>query len=430
MTRHAILVRRNLVFAALTAAFLLVVLLRPSATSAVRSKENLTPLFPDLKAEDARAISVVRKETKDGKPVEHRLRLARIEGEWKVETAWNHPADPEEVKKFLEKVKGSKEKAEPTRTAGKFGQFADKDGFTEVEILGEGNVPLVKFGIGKTGAGGVWSDTYVRVDPVGAAAKGGATGRMTIATDMSTGIRTDVTDWVERRIWDSFAAADVASLEIHQTEKDRTIVMNRGARGENDTEDPWTVVKPEEGKGTSSAINNLVRSLTGLQMNAVVDSAAGPEAAAKYGFDKPEIVVTATGKPGRDGKTPVWKLVIGKKVDQKEARYVRPTEGEKDSAWVYEVSDWDVRDFRSEPSQWIEKKEEPKKPEEPAMGDTPAMEGEPGMTGEPGMDGEPAMDGSTPPPPPPPAPPAPPPTPEPGMEPGGMDSGGMAGDGK
>jgi uncharacterized protein DUF4340 len=403
MDRSSTLVRRNLVLGGLAAVLVAVVALRPGGATSVREKDDLPATFPDFAPDAARRVEVSRTTKKDGKPVTEEIRLVSDDGKaWTIDTAWGYPADAGRVRSFLDKVKGSREKGAATENAQKFAAFGGADGFTEVKVDGAKGAPLVKFAVGKGNAAGLWSDSYLRVDLGGS--KPGS--RVVVATDFQSGaVGTDLPGWLEQRLFPGASTGDVTRIEIVQPAKERTIVLEKGARGEKDTEDPWTMKSPQEGKVGSQAAGNLARGFTGLFLSEVVDGTAGPEVDAKYGFDKPEAVVTATGRAEKEGAPPhTWKLVVGKKVEGKEHRYVRRAIDGKDQSYVFTVSDWDLRDFQNDPVQFLEKKPEDAKPEgtEPAMGEAPAME--------PGMEGttEPAM--------------SEPGTPPPAMEEPGMDA--------
>jgi hypothetical protein len=412
MDRARSLLRRNAVLAALAAVLLAVVLLRPGGATSVREKDDLPAAFPDFSPDAARRVEVTRTTKKDGKPATERVRLVSDDGRtWTIDTAWGYPADAGRVRSFLEKVKGSREKGVATENPEKFAAFGGADGFTEVTIDGEKGAPLARFGVGKGNAAGLWSDSYLRVDAGGSA----ASPRVVVATDFQSGsVGTDLPGWLEQRLFPGAATADVTRIEIVQPAKEnRTIVLEKGVRGEKDTEDPWAMTQPQQGKVGSQAAGNLARGFTGLFLSEVVDGATGPEADAKYGFDKPEAIVTVTGRPEKEGApAPTWKVVVGKKVEGKEHRYVRRFLDGKEEPYVFTVSDWDLRDFQNDPAQFLEKKPEDAKPEgtAPAMdGTTPPVEPAPGTPPpEPAMDApgtEPGMDA------PPPAPPDEPPPP-------------------
>jgi hypothetical protein len=385
MGRTATLVRRNFAFGVLAAGLAVFVLMRSSGATSVRAKDDLPATFPGFDPDAVRRVEVSRTTKKDDKTVTDQVRLVSDDGKvWTIDTAWGYPADVSRVRAFLDKVKGSREKGIATENAQKFASFGGADGFTDVKVDGANGATLAKFGVGKGNAAGLWSDSFLRVDVGG----GSKSPRVVVATDFQSGaVGADLAGWLEQRLFPGAATTDVSKIEMAQPAKDRTIVLEKGVRGEKDTEDPWKMTKPEEGKVGSQAAANLARGFTGLFLSEVVDGTVGPEADAKYGFDKPEAVVTVTGREEKAGAAaPTWTIVIGKKVEGKEHRYVRRHVNGKEDPFVFTVSDWDLRDFQNDPSQFLEKK-----PEEAA----PAMDGTPQPTdpsmGEPAME-EPAMD--------------------------------------
>ena len=156
--------------------------------------------------------------------------------------------------------------------------------------------------------------------------------------------------------------------------------------------------KPEVFTG----VRPLLMFLTGLSAGGPESFVESPGPLDKYGLNPDSPDLTRIELVPKSGKSEV--LLVGKKVDGKEHRYVRRAVDGKDQAYVFTVSDWDLRDFQNDPAQFLEKKPDDTKPEgtEPAMGEVPAME--------PAMEGttEPAMS-------------------EPGTPPPAMDEPGMQG---
>jgi hypothetical protein len=445
MERSARLVRRNLILAGLSCAFLAVVLLRPTQSAAVRSEADYPAAWPDFDPVKVRAIELSRKAKRDGKEVPERLRLTGSGDDWRIATAHDYPAMTSRVRTFLDKMREARVLREPTQNPERFPTYAGTDGFTEVRVLGEADAPLATFGIGTTNADNNWENVFLRLDAAasapgtaGAAAK--PAGRIVVASKFDTSAsRADVASWAEQRVWPALARSEVLEISVEQPSKSRTIDLVRGKKAEGDADEPWTMTKPEEGKADASAVGNLLRAFVGLNLADVVDSATGAEADAKYGFDKPDVVVTAkgtpAGAPGDKPTAPTWRIVVGKKVEGAEVDryYVRRATNGKEDGFVFAVSDFDLKDFRAEPATLLEKKPEPPAPapgtEAPGM-DAPGMDGaamedasppSPPADGAP-MDDAPMDDGPPPMPGDPPAgmdvpPPAPgtPPAPDPGM---------------
>jgi hypothetical protein len=430
MDRGKSLVRRNLVFGAAACVGLLVVVLRPTPGVAVQT--TFPKVFPGFEPVKARAIEITRKAKKDGQDVVESMRLEQnATDSWVVQTTANYPVRLATVKRFLDAVASAEEKNEPTSNPEKFPTFAGSEGFTEVRVSGEAGL-LVSFGLGRGNAEGSWSDHYLRVDDVklGVAAPSEAgkppKARIVVAHAGDLGdVKPEVSSWVETRLFPSLVEGDVQAVAVEQKTKDVTLAFVRGAKGEKDAEDPWTMTKPESGKAVPDRIHNLVATVVGLSLSKVV-GALKPGDEAKYGFDKPEIVVTASGRPAPKptDAPPTWGVIVGKKSDVKdlEGWFVRRAVNGVVEGYVLLVADYALGELRSEPSSYLEKKPEPPAPTPPApaMDGEPAMGAEPAMQPEPGTPTPPAMEGAPPapspaPPPPPETPPPPPPAMDEGM---------------
>ena len=404
MDRATSLVRRILAFLAASCVLLAVVVLRPSLSASVRSNGEFPAAFPEFEPAKARSIDIERTVKKDGKTTQESIRLVSGGAEvWSLESSHGYPAKRDRVKSFLETIRGTRTKSEPTRNPTKFAQFAGEDGYTEVRVKGVGGATLVSFGIGKSGAEGVWSDVYLRIDAPA------SSGRVAVARGFdSSGSRTEASAWVDTRIFPLLSAPQVAEIDLVQPAKSRTITLVRGTKGEKEADDPWEMKSPQTGKAVATNVMGLVRAFVGLNLGDVVDAATGAEADAKYGFDKPDVVAIVRGHaPKEELEGASWQLTIGKKAEGKDIDrwYVRRSVGGKEEPFVFTVSDWELRDFRGEPSQWLEKPPEPP-PAEPGMAE-PSMEPsmEPAMAPEvPGMGAVPA------------GPPAPPVVPDGGMK--------------
>ena len=402
MDRATRLVRHNVAFAAVACVAILVLVLRPSPSSAVPT--TFKKAFEGFDAAKARAIEVRHVAKKDGKDVPEQVRLAQQGADqWVVESAGNYPARLATVKRFLDGLGSVEVRNVPTTSPERFGDYGGTDGFTEVKVLDDAGRALVSMGIGASNAEGTWGDRYVRVDDtsIGAGATAGAPPgagktRVIVARGGELAeVRADATSWVESRFFPTLTEADVQAITIEQRSKDRTIELRRGTKGEKDTEDPWTMRKPEEGKTHLERVKNLVRSLTGLTISRVIGADASPEGEAKHGFDKPDLVVTATGRVPAGGRptevAPTWSLTIGKKSEEKDVDgwFVRRSVGGKAEPYVLLVADYALGDFRSDPSTFLDKPEPPKPP--------PGVEVH--KDGEPPKDGEKPKDGETPKPP-------------------------------
>ncbi len=434
MDRARSLIVRSLVFGAVAAVSAGALALGGNRTVATTTSDRLPPAFPAFDVAKVKSVQIYRSGLEDGKPKSDSVTLERRgPASWVVPSAFEYPADTAKVEGFLKGLASVKSKGVSTSNPAKFAGFAGPEGYTEVRLRGEGGVPLVSFGVGKGGADGTWSTTFVRIDKADGEGSGGEV--HTVAELDTWSVRPEVVGWTDGRLWPSLTTADVGQLSIQQREPERSVVLSRGTKGEKETDDPWTLKLPMEGALLKDSAMSVVQRWVGLTFGAIVDGGtSGAKAEAqdgpKYGFDKPELIVRSQGKPGPDGRTgPESALLIGKKVEGKSAWYARRKgTGGPDDAFIFTIDDYQLTDFRADPTNWLEKKPappaEPAAPgmdaamgAEPAMGDAPAMGDGPGMDalpGGPGMDAtapapptDPAMGAAPAVPPEPPAAPAP-----------------------
>jgi hypothetical protein len=178
-----------------------------------------------------------------------------------------------------------------------------------------------------------------------------------------------------------------------------------------DKEDSFTLTKPEtpDPAVKKESGKQIVQGFVGLHM-AGLEGASPADAEAKYGFDKPDVIVSAKGRPQKEGAAaPTYRLELGKKVEGKSTLYARRSLSGVGDPWIFTVEDYEVSRFRDDPKDLLEKKPAPP-PAPPAPPATPeAGMSEPSM-GEPPAGTPPAAPPANPPtpasPPPAPAPPA------------------------
>ncbi len=426
MDRARSLVVRSIVFATVAAASAGALALGGNRTVSTTAADRLPPAFPGFDVAKVKGFAISRTGTDDGKPKSESARLERRgPSSWVVASAFDYPADASKVEGFLKGLGAVKSKNFSTGNPAKFAGFAGPEGFTEVKLLGEGGATILSFGIGKGGADGTWSTTFVRIDKVGGDAAGAEV--HTVAELDSWSARPEATGWTDARLWPALTTADVGQLSIQQREPERSVVLVRGTKGAQDTDDPWTLELPVKGALLKDSAIGVVQRWVGLPFGSIVDggtSGAQIEAqnGAKYGFDKPELVIRSEGKPGPEGRPGrASALLVGKKVEGKSAWYARRKgTGGPDDAFIFTVDDYQLTDFRADPTAWLEKKPEPPAPPaapgtDAAMGDGPAMADGPAMGEAP--PGEPAMGAAPAAPPAPPTPPTPPEVPAPAPAP-------------
>lgn len=461
MDRATKLLRRTWILTGVVACLLAVVLLRSATTAESLSNEKLPATFPVIDVAKITAVDIERAVTRDGKPATDQVKLERVgqAATWVVASAFGYPADPKKVEDFLRTLGGVRTKSVSTTESQSFSKFAGADGWTDVRLYADGRTPVVSFGIGKGSAEGVWNQLFVRLDdltsarptPGVVAAAGSAkptAGKVVVVTGLEAGgNRAEATSWIDTRLWPGLSEGEIVSLSIDHAPKSfsTTLVlaakpaskdtepaaMDSGMAGDKKDEkakdaEPaptWTMTKPEEAKASDAMAKQLCQAFAGMLFSTIEDGKSGSEVDAKYGFDKPDLVIVAKGRPVKpEDPAPTWKLEVGKKVEGKPTWYVRRSS--RKETFTFTVNDFDLVRFRDDPKEFLEKKPEPPAPPpappaggEPAMSDSPGMGAEPPAMGAdgPAMTDEPAMA--------PPPPPAPPEVPEGPKAPGMSEDG-------
>lgn len=402
MERTKSLLLRSAVFAVACAALLAVVVLRDEGSKTSDDAAGMGPAFAPVKAEKVQTLEFEQTTRLDGKPVKSLVRLVRTgPAAWKLASSFDHPADTGRVEGFLKGLSGAKRHAEPTSNPAKFPSFAGPDGFLDVRVFDtEAGAPALSFGIGKSNAeGGYSAKKFVRVDD----AAGGKSARILVVSDLaSDGSLTSPTNWVETRLLPTLTNTEVAEFTIEVGEAHRPVTFVRGKKkDEKDADDPWEMTAPDKQPALAEPVMALVRGFVGMTFASIEAGKIAPGDEAKYGFDKPDVILRGTGRRPEDGSpAPTWTIRVGSKVEGRSTWYARRATGEAADPFVFTVNDYDVTDFKKDPATWVEKKPEPPAPEAaPAMGDVapPTPDAAPGMGDAP--------------PPPPPTPPAEPATP-------------------
>jgi hypothetical protein len=412
MDRASSLRRRIYVLGALSVALAAILVLRPSRTVSSPEESRLVPTFAALDVAKVRALEVQRP-GKDGAPGAS-IRLARASAtSWTVESAGDYPADEKKVEDFLRGLSSVRTKSTPTLNPAKFHQFAGADGWTDVRVYEDAATPTISFGIGKSGAEGSWSTLYLRVDDPGlvpapapsaaGAAEKARPGRIVAATGLDAyADRTDVTSWVEARLFPGLSEGDLVEVAWEHAPKSWSGRLVRGKKGEKDTEDPWTLEGPGGGRAKAAEAKLRAQQLAGLRFEGVQGKGAGDASA--WGFDKPDLVVTGTGRPAKEGDLPpTWRLVLGRKVEGKPAWYAKREGPAGADPWVFVVGETETSWFRQDPKSLLDVPPPPPEAgmdggmaEGAAMGEAPAMEGEAPAPAVPAMGEAPATEGEAP----------------------------------
>ncbi|MBL9086020.1 MAG: DUF4340 domain-containing protein [Planctomycetia bacterium] len=401
MDRTQRLTRRLYVFVGALVVGVVVLVLRAATTTELPAAKALPPTFPGIDVAKVRAVEVEKTVTVDGKPTPRVVRLERTGvASWAVASSDGYAADAKKVEDFVKSLAEVRTKGEVSATPEKFPTFAGPDGWTNVRLFGDGEAPTLSFGLGKGNALGSWSNTFVRVDDLSrrAAALPGAADAKAGRIVGATGIdgytdRTDVTQWIEGRLFPGLTDGEIVEVTWSHPSKGYTGRLVRGTKGEKDAEDPWLVeVAGPAAPAKADAAKQVVSALTGVRL-ASLEGRAADGSDATYGFDRPDVVVTATAKPVKDGvPAPIYKLEIGKKLEGKSTWYVRRSMLKGADPWVYAVNEYELAKFRDDPKDLlVTPPTPPAPPAEPAMADAPpAMTDGPAAMGE-APPAEPAM---------------------------------------
>ncbi len=467
MTKVQELARRNAILGGVAVVLVLYLVFRPSTTSAV-STEQLPALLPNLTLDAVREVTLSREASKAvegqepandeasgtalaGANQESIQLVQRKEGEWVIPSKGDYPADKTKVEAFLQDLVGAKIKKVVTERSGTFSEYAGTDGWTKVVIAGS-DKPLATFWIGKSAE---WPDSYVK-------RKVGGKEQVIRAYNLrSNRARIGVTDWVEARLWPGLTMDDVQRIDLFQKDEKKTLSFERAPEEEKPSEtEPkegegeegrtkapdtpqkpaeiaWTMLAPQSGDAKKTAVENVIRSFTGMRLKDVLADANGVDT----GLDDPayrvvvRLRVPQGAKEGTEGERRV--LLVGREMLDAEGKGTDTwTVKKADDDHVYLVATSSIADFRLPVDEYLPKKEGAVKDAAGAEGpggDGTASPGEgegtpgekpaegspdgqaPGKPAEGSPDGEvPAPGGkngegaSPPPAPPPPAPPAPP----------------------
>ncbi|MCA1959696.1 MAG: DUF4340 domain-containing protein [Desulfomonile sp.] len=186
----------------------------------------------------------------------------------------------------------------------------------------------------------------------------------------------------------AFDLRDKSVVTIAEPDVNRLAFTKDGSETElrREAPDKWVMTKPEQIKVKKSLMDTAIRSLTNLRARDIIDAPSDkPE---EYGFDKPEMVVTITGKeredslivgkPSGDGKgseryamikgqTPVYvidgKIVLSLKSDpaslQDRAIFTFDPQGIDKLTLTLDGTTWEAA--RGKDNKWHIEKPEPKK---------------------------------------------------------------------
>jgi hypothetical protein len=379
--------RRATVFAVVSVLLGFVWVFRSDATT-TQTKEDLPRLFEGFSGANAHAIELVQAGGAAAGAAEKRVKLVRRVNErtgedaWVVASSFDHPANQDNVSRLLSELANARVSGEVTRRADTFTQYlkdGGKDGdWVKVTVTEQAGKELARLGVGarswKTGETNVLLET-------------GGPPRVVRVRDLTEDSARAASDaWLKTRIFDGLESKDVESFEVVQkVELDgkastRTLAFTkRPQEAAKEGEGPppergWDMTSPTPGPALRTAVEDALRSMTGMLFEEVVDKLASGDGDAKYGFAAPEVVARVTLAPPGPGQAPVTaRLVLGALDPAKQVWYAR----RGDQPYVYTVKDaeWTTGRLRNDPSKFVEAPKEPEKPPEPAAPPAPPPEG-------------------------------------------------------
>lgn len=384
--------RRNIAFALLSVALLLMIVLRPSRSGGV-DEESLDKLFPDFKADQARIIKIYQEGQQDGDEREVVLTM-KPDGQWVVSNQSGYPIVAGREERLLNNLENLRVRKLITTRQETFDEYAGPTGWVDVEILGAGGKQLVVLSLGNTAR---YPDLFVRV---GEEEDARIVQTVNVTRDMAS---TDVTRWVEPRLFETLLAENVIRVDIEQPAFSRKAVLARKgesktdvgmtvpAKDEGEKAETWAMLEPKVVDARSERVQDLVRSFTGLRFSAIAAGQVTEENKAALGLGQPSAIVSVKHRDV-NGQLTNHRLVVGGKSEAGDAQYVQ-VDG---LPWVYAVAPYQLADFNRAPEAY--EVEAPEPPAEDAGGeegdgdgDTEAA-GSPDGTaaGSPDGDGEPA----------------------------------------
>ena len=278
--------KHNLILLIVLIVFASVILLveRPFENKTKKTREEASPLFPDLKVEQVKKIVVKKSNTTT--TLENRDNL------WYLLDKEAYPADPTIVEGVIKKIQDFKKINLASRKKDKHSLFEVKEGMgVEVTLLGPEKKELARFLIGKTGPD--FLSTYIR--------KADSDDVYLYDDYLRADFDKQVNNWRDKTIL-AFNPNEVVTLTISKLKEKETIALTK------DTQGNWQLEEPISSLAENPPIEKLLTTLGNLK---AADFADEEKELKDSGIDDPTYQITVRLKDNRK-KT----LLVGNKKEK------------------------------------------------------------------------------------------------------------------
>ena len=266
--------KHNLILLIVLIIFASVILLveRPFENKTKKTREEASPLFPDLKIEQVKKIVVKKSNTTT--TLENRDNL------WYILDKEGYPADPTLVAGVIKKIQGFKKINLASRKKDKHSLFEVKEGMgVEVTLLGPEKKELARFLIGKTGPD--FLSTYIR--------KADSDDVYLYDDYLRGDFDRPVNNWRDKTIL-AFNPNEVVTLTISKLKEKETIVLTK------DTQGNWQLEEPISSLAENPPTEKLLTTLGNLK---ATDFADEEKELKDSGIDDPTYQITVRLKDNR-----------------------------------------------------------------------------------------------------------------------------------
>ena len=278
--------KHNLILLIVLIVFASVILLveRPFENKTKKTREEASPLFPDLKIEQVKKIVVKKSNTTT--TLENRGNL------WYILDKEEYPADPTLVAGVIKKIQGFKKINLASRKKDKHSLFEVKEGMgVEVTLWGPEKKELARFLIGKTGPN--FLSTYIR--------KADSDDVYLYDDYLRGDFDKPVNNWRDKTIL-VFNPNEVVTLTISKLKEKETLVLTK------DTQGNWQFEEPISSLAENPPTEKLLTTLGNLK---AIDFADEEKEMKESGIDDPTYQITVRLKDNRK-KT----LLVGNKKER------------------------------------------------------------------------------------------------------------------
>ena len=244
--------------------------------------ETAAPLFPDFNEEQVAKIEII---APDGTAT-----LSKQNGEWRVASMDNYPADSEGIAQLLTKVGELKNTQRVSKNPEKQSEFEVDSTGVEAKLMDANDKSLAHLFVGKMTPG--FLSSYVRV----ADSNDVYVAQGSLQSVFNKGTRT----WKDRTIFD-FNKGITTQLNISSSEE--TVELHLDENG------IWQMLKPVAATANTTEVDNLLTTLSALNTD---DFAAANDDLAAYGLDVPQSTISAVLNDGTTATLHIGKEEEGK----------------------------------------------------------------------------------------------------------------------